>query len=66
MVKSKRSGLTPLQKEMQRLVKQQKKALKQACPDCRGELKRETIIRLCCLSCGNCYYVEDLIKGARN
>ena len=64
MVKDKISGLTPLQKEMQRLVKQQKKALKQGGPYCQGKLKRETIIHLRCLSCGNSYYVKDLIKGA--
>ncbi|MBD3359442.1 MAG: hypothetical protein GF365_01905 [Candidatus Buchananbacteria bacterium] len=63
MGKGKNPGVTPLQKEMQRLDEQQKKALQHGCPNCQGELKRETIIQLRCLACGNFYCVEDLIKG---
>ena len=63
MGSDKTSGLTPLQKEMQRLFERQKLAMAKCCPYCWGSLERETIIQLRCPACGKLYYVEDLING---
>ena len=63
MAGEKCSGLTPLQKEMKRLLDRQKKALDRVCPHCWGSLERENLIALYCPACNTTYYVEDLLKG---
>ena len=62
MGREKSSGLSPLQKEMKRLLDQQKQALEKVCPHCWGSLERENIIQLRCPACSKIYYVEDLIQ----
>jgi hypothetical protein len=64
MLSGKSSGLTSLQKEMQRLLDRQKQALERVCPHCWGSLEKESLIVLRCSACDRIYYVEDLIKGA--
>jgi len=63
MGSAKSSGLTPLQKEMKRLLDRQKQALEKVCPHCWGSLERENIIALYCPACHRTYYVGDLLKG---
>jgi len=55
--------LTPLQRAYHELWLKQKKALQKKCPQCKGDLTREDIMHLRCITCNKVFSVEDLLNS---